>query len=246
MNCRKRKVNIEIGASYFDEVAKLQFIIDDVFQKKEIVEVLEAGCGSASKITFGDNVYVTGIDISETQLERNSLLNEKILGDIQTYQLPSEYYDIIICWDVLEHIKRPDDALANFYRGVKSGGLIVLAMPNATSFEALITKFLPHSLNIRIYRHVFGYEGAGEEDRGPFKVYMRLSISPSAIIAFARKNGLRIERVAIYKRSRIARLKERSKTLYVMCRIAMVLVKLLSFGTIEPTYSSHIAVLRKE
>ena len=232
--------------SFFDEVAKLQLIIDDIFQKKEIVEVLEAGCGSASQITFGNNVYVTGIDISEKQLERSSLLNEKILGDIQTYQLPSEYYDIIICWDVLEHLKSPDNALANFYRGVKNGGLIVLAMPNATSFEAVITKFVPHWLNVMIHRHVFGNKGAGKEGRGPFKAYMRLSISPSAIIAFARKNGLRIERVAIYTRGRIERLEERSKTLYVIYRAAAALVKLLSVGTIEPKYSSCIAVLRKE
>ncbi len=49
----------------------------------ESVCLLEAGCGSASNINFGDNVRMVGIDISKKQLERNSTLHEKIIGDIQ-------------------------------------------------------------------------------------------------------------------------------------------------------------------
>jgi len=232
-------------ASSFDEIDKLQSIIDDLCEKKKTVQVLEAGCGSACKLTFGNNVFVIGIDISEKQLKSNSLLNKKILGDIQTYQLPSEYYDIIICWDVLEHLKSPEKAIANFYQGLKNDGLIILAMPNTTSFEAFITKIVPHWFNMLIHRYVFKNKGAGKEGRGPFKAYMRLSISPSAITAFAMKNGLRIEYFSIYSRGRIERLEERCKLLYVIYRAVALLFELLSFGTIEPRNSSFTAVLKK-
>jgi 2-polyprenyl-3-methyl-5-hydroxy-6-metoxy-1,4-benzoquinol methylase len=77
----------------------------------ENAQVLEVGCGSNSQLKFTKSNEVTGIDISKDQLERNSYLKNKILGDIQTYNFESKKYDLVICWDVLEHLDKPKMAI---------------------------------------------------------------------------------------------------------------------------------------
>lgn len=66
----------------------------------EPIAVLEAGCGSTSHIDLGDKCRLTGIDISENQLRRNAYLDERILGDIQSYHWTVSRFDTVVCWDV--------------------------------------------------------------------------------------------------------------------------------------------------
>src|ERR1700722_3911030 len=90
----------------------IQTIVDRMGTSKKL-RVLEAGCGSASRCHFRSSQAV-GIDISQEALDRNTHLDEKILGDIQTFRLEASSFDVIFCWDVLEHLERPEKALANF------------------------------------------------------------------------------------------------------------------------------------
>jgi len=51
---------------------------------------------------------------------------------------------MIICWNVLEHLKRPEEALKRFHKGLKQGGIIVIMapipfQPNASSPKSLPT-----------------------------------------------------------------------------------------------------------
>jgi len=52
------------------------------------IKLLEAGGGSASHIRFNAELHAVGIDISSEELEKNTSVHEKILGDIQEYSLP--------------------------------------------------------------------------------------------------------------------------------------------------------------
>src|SRR5215469_10920312 len=95
------------------EFPGLQDLVDKQLDGRA-VRLLEAGCGSASHIHFGSDIWITGIDISQKQLDRHLSLNEKILGDIQRYDLAPRSFDAIICWDVLEHLQQPNLALRKF------------------------------------------------------------------------------------------------------------------------------------
>src|ERR687885_598780 len=102
------------------EIVKLQQVIDKLLNNRQNLKVLEAGCGSATEIKIPEDAYFVGIDISEKQLERNSLLKEKILGDIQTYDLPASDFDVIVCFYVLEHVPKPELALKNILTCTKT------------------------------------------------------------------------------------------------------------------------------
>jgi SAM-dependent methyltransferase len=176
-----------------NEARTLESIVDDLWVRRKQIRILEAGCGSMSHLRYKKDAYLVGIDISQEQLDKNAILNEKILGDIQDGSLPLSSFDLIICWDVLEHLPKPKLALKNFARAAKQGGLILLASPNILTVRGLITKCTPHWIKVLYYRHIVGFEQAGTPGNYPFKSYHRFSIVPSAIKRFAGRNNLTVE-----------------------------------------------------
>jgi 2-polyprenyl-3-methyl-5-hydroxy-6-metoxy-1,4-benzoquinol methylase len=156
------------------------------------IKLLEAGCGFQSLVHFDRERITTGIDISEKQLERNKTLDERIVGDIQTFPLEANKYDIIVCWDVLEHLPRPDLALKNFRNAIKDNGIIIIGIPNVLSVKGLITKYTPLWFHVLFYKYIFRSNfSTGEDDKGPFKTYLKYSISLPSLRKFARNNNLR-------------------------------------------------------
>lgn len=226
------------------ESAELQHVIDRLSNHSAPRRILEAGCGSLSHLRF-ENAHVVGIDISEKQLARNKHLDEAIVGDVQTHELPERAFDLIVCWEVLEHLPSPELALENFAHAVKEGGLVVLALPNLLSVKGLATKLTPHWFHVWVYRRVFGIEDAGTEDRPPFKTYMKLSITPRSIKRFARRHGLTVEHFSTHE-SRSQKRVRKTKALF---KAGFALLgacgKLLTFGRLDVTHSDYILVLRK-
>jgi hypothetical protein len=63
-------------------ISRLQKFVDNYFRDRSSYRVLEAGCGSMSFLDLSDKTTIVDIDISEQQLARNKILNERICGDI--------------------------------------------------------------------------------------------------------------------------------------------------------------------
>jgi SAM-dependent methyltransferase len=155
---------------------------NSLLQGKSHIKLLEAGCGSASHFRFKAEVHAVGIDISQQQLELNSALHERILGDIQDHPLPKEEFDVAVCWMVLEHLPRPKEALLNMFASIKPGGLLILGIPNVFSFKGIVTKFTPFWFH-RLFYH-FMADGWRH-----FPTCLRLAIQPGRISRFAEDNG---------------------------------------------------------
>jgi SAM-dependent methyltransferase len=223
------------------EFIGLQAFVDDEL-KDGTVQLLEAGCGSAGNLRFGKNVRITGIDISRKQLERNSVLDEKILGDIQSYQFPPESFDAIVCWDVLEHLPQPKRALCQFAFAVKPGGIVILKLPNVLSVKGLITKFFPHYFHVLAYRYFYGIKDAGREDTVPFKTFLRFSIAANAIKRFCANDGLQTVFYRTLDVSSVHWLQNKKAALYPYLTLKSIFHH-LSFGVIGD--SDFVLILRK-
>jgi len=169
---------------------EMQSVIDEHLSKVKEPKILEAGCGSVSKINLPAGRYLVGIDISQKQLDRNYILDEKILGDIQEYDFNPKEFDMIVCWHVLEHLDNPERALKKFISAVKDDGIIIISSPNPLSVKGLITKFTPHWVHIFVYRFFYGYKDAGKNDTAPFPTILRFFISPKRLLKYARKNNM--------------------------------------------------------
>ena len=123
---------------------EIQRIVDEYCRANPSgIRVLDVGCGCGSRIRFPETARLIGIDIDADQLANNERVHEKILGDIQTYTT-DDRYDITFCWDLLEHLEHPEEALARLLEWALPGGLIVISGPNPYSLKGLITKYTPH------------------------------------------------------------------------------------------------------
>jgi SAM-dependent methyltransferase len=176
----------------------VQELVDDVRARGGSV-ALEAGCGSASHLQLDGVERLVGIDISAAQLERNTGLNERVVGDLETYRFPAQSFDLILIWDVLEHLDRPLAALDNLLAATRPGGLLVVAVPNLRSLKGLIAKVTPHWFHAATVRRAYPYWPTDEEDIGPFPTRLRRSIAPGHLREYARQRGLRVRHLVVYE-----------------------------------------------
>jgi SAM-dependent methyltransferase len=229
-----------------DYKGRLQDFIDNELKDKQFLNILEAGCGSLSRITFNQQKFITGIDISEKQLERNNILDKKILGDLHTEDLGENQYDLIVCWDVLEHLDKPRLAMDNMVKSLKQGGILLIKLPNLMSLKGLITKYSSHKIHVLYYKLVYKQKDAGKNDTGPFKTYLRYAISPDGLKKFARDRKLEVPYFNYYDvsddQSFLNRLKYK-KQLRAIYSFFKKLAGLISFGKLKS--SELIMVIRK-
>jgi len=192
---------------------------------------LDAGCGRERPYgQFEPGSYVVGIDISEAELALNDGLDERIVGDIQTYPLPPESFDEIVCWDVLEHLPRPRDALLNLCRALKPGGTMTLGVPNVASPKGLLTKFTPHRFHIWVYRRILGFEAAGSPGYGPYKTYLRWTLTPGRLRRFAEEQGLLVEELTVYDSELFEQLPREHPVVGALWTVSSALWRLVTFG----------------
>lgn len=224
---------------------RVQLFLDEVLN--ENAQVLEVGCGSNSQLKFTKSNEVTGIDISKDQLERNSFLKNKILGDIQTYNFESKKYDLVICWDVLEHLDEPKMAIQNILSVLNDNGIVVIKVPNLLSFKGLFTKLTPHFVHVFYYRKILEMPLAGTEDRAPFITFLRVDVILSRVINLCKRHNVEMEFFAYFNDINIKNLpRGKKKTFLYIANLVSILVRLISFNLIRSyDQSDYMVVFRK-
>jgi SAM-dependent methyltransferase len=223
----------------------VQRLVDEMTRSGRGLRVLEAGAGSRSHIRLSGNTRLVGIDISKDQLDNNLELDERIVGDIETYPLEPCSFDIIFCWDVLEHLRHPEKALRNFLQALREDGIIVLGAPVVTSLKGIVTKYTPLWFHVMLFRYVVGNKNAGKKGHGPYPTFLRYSMSPRSIERFADKNQLSVEYADVYEAMMQVRWKQQSLAVGLAFRILGILCKIFSLGRVDPNVTDFTMVLRK-
>lgn len=99
-------------------------------------DVLDIACGvgygSVPLLRGGAESY-TGVDINESSIEyaRNTYANKKtkfIVGDIVTFK--DGLFDLITCFETIEHVPFYEEAIQNLFRLLKSNGTLIISSPN--------------------------------------------------------------------------------------------------------------------
>lgn len=99
-------------------------------------KLLDVGCGAGA---FGRAMKragireVVGIEVVEQACRlAKGHLDQALLGSVETMDLPfpDDYFDVITCNDVLEHLAQPQVALERLKRVLRPGGVFVISIPN--------------------------------------------------------------------------------------------------------------------
>ena len=224
---------------------QLQGTVDEALGGNERPRVLEAGCGSAAYVRFPRSAQITGIDIDVHQLERNTAVSEKILGDLETYDLPASSYDAIVCWYVFEHLNFPDHALVRFAHAIKPGGVIVLALPNLMTPKGLITKYTPHWFHVAWRRYVLGRKHAGTPGHGPFPTTLPWTLTPDRLLRLVAACNLSVAFEAYLEDGKQVQTREKVALTGKRWDAVKRVVARLSRGRLDASRTELLLVLRR-
>ena len=228
-----------------EEAALLSGCIKDLHRP---LHILEAGCGRKWPLDLtGVRYRLTGLDLDPAALESRVRevgdLHEAIVGDVCAPDAISpETYDVVYSSFVLEHIKDAERALENMVRGVKTGGLLVLRIPDRDGVYGWTARRTPFSLHVAYYRFVQGRKNAGRPGHAPYPTYHMPIVSRSGIRAFSEKHGCEI----LHELGHGYYLRGRGRRAFAAATKAYaVTVSALSWGSLAWRHNDLTYVLRK-
>lgn len=99
--------------------------------------ILEIGCGLGyfGKVLFRKFEYV-GTDIAIFPLQAIRSREKAISlvqGNVLTLGFRPESFDVVVAFDILEHISPPTSAILEIYRVLRKDGRLILTVPNVNS-----------------------------------------------------------------------------------------------------------------
>lgn len=210
------------------------------------VALLEAGGGSTTKLDLAalDIADITTIDISPEQLEANDYADFKILADLQTYA-PERRYDLVVIYNVLEHIPRADHAMERLAEACAQDGLLVVGSPYMRSLSGLVTRLTPHAAHVFFYRHVLGQREAGQPGNPPFPTHFHPMTLPGNLVDFLERRGYRCEFRALLEGGVYAEMTRRRPALGYPLKLATMLVNALTPKSYNTRYGNFYLIFRK-
>ena len=100
--------------------------------------ILDAGCGPGFFLAeINDNWEKYGVEISKYNID---FINEHFpdvktsLSKLEELEYEDNFFDVIYCFQVIEHVEDPIQIIKEFKRVIKPNGTIILSTPNIESF----------------------------------------------------------------------------------------------------------------
>jgi SAM-dependent methyltransferase len=93
--------------------------------------VLDVGCGAGELGLYAPSgVVVYGVDLNPKVLEQASAYEKTSRVDLNTEGLPfvDGYFDAVLAKDILEHLDQPWQTVAEIFRVLRPGGVVVASL----------------------------------------------------------------------------------------------------------------------
>ena len=104
--------------------------------------VLDAGCGTGygtRLLAEGGAREVVGIDLAEAVLEAVApTMPDSVrlqTGDLRKLEVPDNTFDLIVCFEVIEHFEDPFTVLDELIRVLAHDGLLLISSPNRGVYQ---------------------------------------------------------------------------------------------------------------
>ncbi|HXP87600.1 MAG TPA: methyltransferase domain-containing protein [Bryobacteraceae bacterium] len=114
---------------------------------------VDIGCGPFGLLgRMGDRLAnlkpnSIGIDLDRAALRNNENITHRICASCYSLPLESNSVDLIVCRWVFEHLEHPEQALKEFSRVLRKGGIVYVKTPNLWNYGMLISWATPTALH---------------------------------------------------------------------------------------------------
>lgn len=158
---------------------RLNAIVDNLPKKK--LNVLDAGCGEGHLIKkihsqFPENLYY-GADITDIALlrakERCPFAQFQKM-DLSNLNYPDNFFDAVICTEVLEHIRHYERVISELIRILKKEGTLIITFPNEPLWT--LSRFILGRRPIKVPDHVNSFTPRLITSKIPLKTNYHTSI----------------------------------------------------------------------
>lgn len=124
---------------YFYALARYQ--LASCYVKDKVV--LDAGCGAgygAEALAKAGAKKVFGVDIAPNSIQycRENYSRQNLtfkIGDAARLDFRDNFFDLIVAFETIEHIKDYRQAISEFYRVLKPGGKLIISTPNKAVYS---------------------------------------------------------------------------------------------------------------
>ena len=124
---------------------QLQESLEDSFrQKLQVVRrympsgrLLDAGAAYGTFLKVANEYYSGfGLEVSEyaAAVAREILQVDVKTGSIEKAPFPDAHFDVIVMWDIIEHLRNPVRALQEVHRMLKPGGICLVSTDDVTNW----------------------------------------------------------------------------------------------------------------
>lgn len=146
--------------------------------------ILEVGCGTGATLRWLKSHYPEAETVGiEFEASNRFALEEHTdhfhIGDAETFDKDIGTFDLILCLDVLEHLRSPEDALKRYVRLLRPNGIVIISVP-AVSYIGV-------SLPLLLGRH-FTYTDSGILDRTHTRLFVE-----ETVVNLANDAGLSVD-----------------------------------------------------
>ncbi len=211
----------------------------------ETIQILEAGCGQRWPLRLDGVKYrLTGVDLDPAAIEirksKTHDLDDAIVGDLRSVELPLGKFDVIYNVYVLEHVEGAEAVLRSFVKWLRPNGIAIIKIPDPESVHGFMAKMSPHWFHLLYYRYILRHKLAGKPGHPPYRTIYDSVVSRAGMRAFCAAQGLAIE-----AELGDAFLKPGKGTGKIAVAVVKRLLYLLSVGHLSYRHSNLLYILRK-
>ena len=155
-----KKIPLDLGQAEMKESTKgkliaYSYVPNDFSDSRRALDI---GCRDGF---WSEKLIMSGYKVSSLDVEPYYDKADQFDAN-NTLPYSDEFFDVVWCSEVIEHLKNPEKSIIDMQRVLKSGGKIILTTPNSyfllIKFVYLILKETPKGLQNKGHLHFFSEE----------------------------------------------------------------------------------------
>jgi ubiquinone/menaquinone biosynthesis C-methylase UbiE len=132
---------------------------------------------------------LVGLDYDLLSLRKHKTIHKRVRGDIKNLPFSDNTFHLITSNMVFEHLEKPESQIAEIYRILKPGGVLLFHTPNSLSYGTIAAKVIPEFLKGKLISFL-----QKRKEQDIFPTFYRIN-SRNKINNIAQKIGFRVDEI---------------------------------------------------